>query len=283
MMIRPVLGETVEFDVQARAPRATVFADPLQIEQAILNILLNARDALAGAGMIVARTDNDDDAEIGPAVRLSITDTGPGIPPDVRPHIFEPFFTTKGPSQGTGLGLATAYGIVSQSGGRIEVSTDPGTGSTFSIILPLHTTRGETEAEANSETFNALHLPRITVMVSEDEPVLRKLIVRILDSHGVEPIEARDVRAALRLARSWPRDVDVLVTDVVMPGLDGKRLAHRLRERWPRLKIVFVSGYTPDPTLLQEFPDGDAAFVSKPFNGQDLLAAIAKLITARAV
>lgn len=279
VMIRPLLGEAIEFEIQANAANATVFADPLQIEQAVLNMLLNAREAVAGTGMIIARTENHDDAEIGPAVRLSITDTGPGIAPEVRPHIFEPFFTTKAESQGTGLGLATAYGIVTQSGGRIDVATDKGIGSTFSVVLPLHETRpGSTAAESAASGMQPQIPPRITVLVAEDEIVLRKLIVRILSGYGIEPIEARDVRAALRLARSWPRDVDVLVTDIVMPGLDGARLAHRLRERWPELKIVFVSGYTPDPKLLYEFPDGTAAFVGKPFNALDLVTAIAQLI-----
>ncbi|HEY3500115.1 MAG TPA: ATP-binding protein [Polyangiaceae bacterium] len=250
-----------------------------QLEQVVMNLVTNARDAVAGGGRIAVETrdavlepsaiDPGSGLLPGPYVVLSVTDNGPGISPEIHPLLFEPFFTTR--EGGTGLGLPTCYGIVKQSGGAIVVESEVGRGSTFRVYLPrVEPTPGAHEGPASSRRDN----PKRKVLVVEDEENVRRVLERALRVGEFAVFVAGGAQEALRLAEAHG-PFAVLVTDIVMPDVDGHELARMLRKRWPELCVLFVSGYT------QEFPlqgqDGRSAFLQKPFRPADLLNAVRKL------
>ncbi|HKO04244.1 MAG TPA: PAS domain S-box protein [Candidatus Acidoferrales bacterium] len=251
-MLRRLIGEHIELILRADSGLGRVKADPGQIEQVLLNLVVNARDAMAGGGKLVVETCNlalDEAAarripslQPGSYVVLSVSDTGVGMDPETQSHIFEPFFTTKEQGKGTGLGLATVYGIVQQSGGQITVYSQPGQGATFRLYFP----RVEEPADRGSGIRPRPKVPKgsETILLAEDETEVRELAREALRRGGYAVLEARDGEEARRLAENYAGPIHLLVTDVVMPNLGGPELASRLLESRPGLKVLYMSGYS---------------------------------------
>jgi PAS domain S-box-containing protein len=273
-MLRRLIGEDIELHTIRGAAVGHVKADPAQIEQVILNLALNARDAMPKGGQLIIEVANatlDEDyarlhAGVSPGeyVLLAVTDTGVGMKEEVKEHIFEPFFTTKPQGEGTGLGLATCYGIVKQSGGHINVYTEPGRGTTFKIYLP----RVETCIDPQPERPKLQELPsgQETILVAEDEPGVRKLSVDVLRGLGYHVIEAGNGEEGMRAATEDPGEkIDLLFTDVVMPQMDGKQLADWFETARPVTKVLFTSGYTADAILRRGIVEDRIAFLEKPY------------------
>ncbi|MBK9066388.1 MAG: response regulator [Gemmatimonadetes bacterium] len=271
-MLRRLIGEHITLGTTAAADLWRVRADPGQLEQVIVNLCVNARDAMPTGGSLVVETANvhfpgaahgaEAIMPAGPYVLLTVTDTGTGMEPQTLGHIFEPFFTTKEPGRGTGLGLATVYGIVKQSGGFIFVETERGRGSRFRIYLPR--VEGVVEGpEATAEPAPARATG--TILLVEDEEAVRRLARRVLEEVGYRVLEAADGAEALRLADRWDDAIDLVVTDVIMPGMSGQELSARLRQQRPWLKILYVSGYTDDAILQHGTLLPNTSFLQKPF------------------
>jgi PAS domain S-box-containing protein len=277
-MLRRVLGETVALEVDARAP-GTVVADPGQLELAVLNLAVNGRDAMAGGGRLVISVDElllpdgpDAGAGLppGPLALLAVRDTGVGMDEATRGRLFEPFFTTKPAGKGTGLGLSTVYGIVSQSGGAIRVRSEPGRGSEFRIYLPRR-------AELPAADAPAAHAPAVggreTVLLVEDDAAIRAVGERTLARAGYRVLAAASADAALLAAREHAGRIDLLVTDVVLPGRNGWELARALAAVRPGVRLLFMSGYAAAASGAPLLPDG-VPFLPKPFAPDDLLAEV---------
>ncbi len=272
-MLYRVLGEDIELIYHLSPDLGKVKIDPGQIEQVILNLAINAREAMPSGGKLTIETSNIELHEMslhthlemtpGSYVMLALSDNGMGMSPEVQEHIFEPFFTTK--EKGTGLGLSTVYGIVKQSGGYIYVYSELGQGTTFKIYLP----RVE-EKEDPYSLRNDFSLPlrgNETILVVEDESALRELIVRILKDRGYQVFSAPNGEEALRISREHPeRKIDLLLTDVVMPSMSGKQLADRLKESFSGLKTLFISGYTSNAIVHHGVLIEGVEFLQKPFN-----------------
>ena len=286
-LLRRVIGE--RFDLQSRpdAEIGRVKADPSQIEQVVLNLGVNARDAMPKGGKLVIRTENVRLDETtapqvaaslvpGDYVVLSVTDTGAGMDEETKAHIFEPFFTTKGPGKGTGLGLATVYGIVRQTGGGISVESELGKGSTFRIYLPLERapvdfTRTPIPPLDKSENFE-------TVLVVEDEEIVRDLVYDVLEEQGYNVLCAADGVEALKLAADFDGTIHLLVTDVIMPHMNGHELAAKLSSVRPDMKILYVSGYSDNDIGDHGFLDPRFELLQKPFTPQTLARKIHDVI-----
>jgi hypothetical protein len=287
-MLRRLIREDIELELDL-APRAlAVKSDPGQLEQVVLNLVVNARDALPQGGGITVRTaaallgtqqpDNDPPAPPGPYIALAVSDTGTGLSPEARAHLFEPFFTTKELGKGTGLGLATVYGIVKQNGGFIYVDSAPGQGTTVRVYLPeavepLPATEGPpitVPATGGSET----------VLLVEDEPAVRQFARRALEANGYLVLAAARGEEALSLAARHQGPIHVLVTDVVMPGMGGPELARRLAERRPTLRVLYCSGYTDDAAVREGVREAGRAFLQKPFASEDLIQKLREVLTS---
>jgi PAS domain S-box-containing protein len=286
-MLKRVIGDRVELVTDLDPQRGAVRVDPVQLEQVIMNLALNARDAMPQGGQLTIRTRcvrMDDPAarglsEVDPGlfVELAVLDTGVGMDAKTKARIFEPFFTTKEIGRGTGLGLSTVYGIVRQSGGAIHVESEPGKGSSFSVYLPqaraaLATAPGILP-EDGAETGG-------TILVADDETPVRKLVARLLSAAGYRVIEAVDGQEAIELLRRHPGGVRLLLTDVVMPRLDGQRLARLVHEEFPELPVVLMSGHPETANLRPEELNGSMRYVRKPFNADQLLGVIQKTLSA---
>jgi len=281
-MLRRLIGEDVELRFVAKASRAAVLADPGQLEQVIVNLVVNARDAMPRGGKLTIETAIVDlDAgyawehgtvEPGRYVMLAVTDTGVGIDRAAQARLFEPFFTTKEFGKGTGLGLATVYGIVKQSGGYIWVYSEPGQGATFKVYLPRVEPAGEPVA-APQPPARALGGTE-TILLAEDEAAVRTLARRILEKHGYKLLLAATGRDGVQVAEQHGAPIDLLVTDVVMPEMGGRELAQRLTARQPGLKVLFLSGYTDDAIVHHGVLDAGVAFLQKPFKPDDLVRKI---------
>jgi two-component system cell cycle sensor histidine kinase/response regulator CckA len=249
---------------------------------------VNARDAMPGGGRITVRTANADldafdpalqEARPGPYVVLTLSDNGTGMDPDTLQKIFEPFFTTKPLGVGTGLGLATVYGIVEQSGGFIRVESELGAGTAFRIFLPrIAVAAGEPVAGRIAQTCNG---GCETVLVVEDQADVRKLATGILTRNGYRLLQAGNGGEALALAAAFPESIDLLVTDVIMPGMTGRELASRLQSLRPSLKVLYTSGYSSDVIARQGVLDAGVAYLPKPFAPIDLAAKVRELLGAR--
>jgi PAS domain S-box-containing protein len=287
-LLRPLLGEDIELVIASNAALGLVQIDPGQFEQAIVNLAVNARDAMPGGGTLTieaCNTELDDadaglrtDVKPGRYVLVTVSDSGPGIDRTTRARIFEPFFTTKGPGKGTGLGLAMVYGFVKQSGGHIEVKSEPGRGATFELFLP------RVEAAAPSEE----HAPRRdqlpqgteTILLAEDEDAVRALCRRVLQACGYTVLEAANGYEALRIAQEHPGPVDALVTDLVMPRMGGRELAERMVAATPGLRVLFMSGHAAPPPLRDEPALAGPSFLAKPFNANGLAQKLRELLDA---
>ena len=282
-MLRRLIAEHIQMVTILASGLGNVRADPNQIEQVILNLALNARDAMPEGGRLIIETRNARlERAAGPVapgsyVTLSVSDTGHGMDTGTRARIFEPFFTTKEPGKGTGLGLATVYGIVEQSGGTITVDSSPGAGAVFRVYLPVDEA-GEDQAQPRLARAAQPARPG-SVLLVEDEAPLRKLVSTILSAAGYRVIEAASGDEALaRAAAAGP--IDLLLTDVVMPSMSGPELVSRLRSGWPELAVLYMSGY--DRELLgQKPPEGATEVLPKPFTPRELLARINELLQAQ--
>jgi len=281
VMLRRLLGEDVELVCALDPELGRVLADPGQLAQVIVNLALNARDAMPDGGRITIETRNreldraqargHEDVEPGSYVLLTVTDTGHGMDEETRAHVFEPFFTTKD-GKGTGLGLATVYGIVKQSGGHVSVGAGPERGSVFDVYLPRVDNPPEPRPRPHSaaETSGGSE----TVLVVEDDDTVRGLVCRVLEQHGYAVLEACDGEAALALLERGETRPDLLLTDTVMPSMSGPELAAKAAglDRWDA-RVLFMSGYAPE--ALQRLGGfGSDALVQKPFSPADLLAAV---------
>jgi len=277
-MLRRLIGEDIELTMLPGAALDRVQADPGQIEQVIMNLAVNARDAMPHGGKLTIETANvnldedyarrDGNAAPGPYVRLSVSDTGCGMDAETRAHVFEPFFTTKERGKGTGLGLATVYGIVKQSGGYIWVYSEVGRGTVFKIYLPR--APGSAEARQQGEVQQTLFGGVETVLVAEDDPAVRALVCGALASRGYTVQEARDGREALAAARGYKGPIHLLLTDVVLPHMSGRRLAERLRAERPESRLLYMSGYTDDAVVSHGVSAGKVPFLQKPFSASAL-------------
>jgi PAS domain S-box-containing protein len=289
-MLRRLLGEQVELVASARPGGGSVLVDPGQLEQVIVNLAVNARDAMPAGGRLTIETAPVElDAEYaathaevppGPYVVLAVSDTGLGMDPETAAHIFEPFFTTKPPGEGTGLGLATVYGIVKQSGGSIYVYSEPGAGTSFKIYLPAV----EKPAEPPAGTVPAGHPTPTgseTILLVEDEPAVRAFASRVLAAQGYTVLEAPEAEAALALAATHPGPIELLVTDVVMPGLSGRELAERLVVDRPALRVLYMSGYAENHLGRSGTLAADIAYLPKPFTADALARAVREALDAR--
>jgi two-component system, cell cycle sensor histidine kinase and response regulator CckA len=255
-----------------------VRADPIQMEQVLLNLAVNARDAMPEGGCLTIETMNLRTAP-GPAVRMRVEDTGIGMTEEVRAHLFEPFFTTKEVGKGTGLGLATAYGIVQQSGGSISVSSELGRGTVFLIDLPQV---GGEPAPPEPMMPEGFGKGTETVLLVEDEESVRSLTRRVLQHSGYQVLSAPNGEAALELSHAHAGVIHVLLTDVVMPGISGPRLAEILLSERSGMRCIFMSGYAATTLDQKILLQGDTIFLQKPFTRAQLIRRIREAIEASA-
>jgi len=271
-LLRPLIGEHIALATRLRPGLWAGRADPGQIEQVIINLAVNARDAMPQGGQLTIETANLrlDEAyasdhqpmSAGEYVMLAVSDTGSGMDKETQAHIFEPFFTTKPRGQGTGLGLATVYGIVKQSGGFIWVYSEPGHGTSFKCYLP----RAAEAVEAPEPASAASAAPGSeTILLAEDEEAVRKAVRQTLTRHGYRVLETAGGPAALALVKSHPGPIHLLLTDVVMPGMSGRELADRLTADRPELRVLFMSGYTDDAVVRHGMLEPGLAYLQKPF------------------
>jgi len=284
-MLRRLIGEDVELRVRLDPHLWLVKADPSQMEQVIVNLAVNARDAMPQGGCLTIETANVELEEghagvglemaPGPYVKLTVEDTGLGMDEETRERAFEPFFTTK--ERGTGLGLATVYGIVKQSGGHIWCHTEPGKGTTFEIYLP-RVEDGEERIEERDRESHTWEGGTETVLVAEDDPSVREVTVSILKSAGYRVLEAASGPEALDVCRRHPGLVDVLVTDVVMPGMSGRALATRMEAMYPGMKVLYISGYTDNIIARHGVLEDGLNFIQKPFTRIELLRKVRQVL-----
>jgi PAS domain S-box-containing protein len=272
-MLRRIIGEDIAVTTSLQSDLSPVRADPGQLDQVLLNLAINARDAMPRGGRLSFKTCSIDlspaHLETHPAIRpglyvlLAVTDTGCGMDPEVQAHIFEPFFTTKALGHGTGLGLSVVQGIVEQSGGHMEVNSLPGLGTTFKLYLPA---AGEPLTTASQPpTTKRLKGSGERILLVEDEESVRDVTSRLLERLGYRVLEASSGEEALRLAEASREKIELLITDLVMPGINGRQLADTLRIRDPRLKVLFQSGYTADAVVHHGIVDAERTFLQKPF------------------
>jgi CheY-like chemotaxis protein len=251
----------------------SVKADPGQIEQVILNLAINSRDAMPNGGKLTIETNNAEVDEAyacahpgvapGPYVVLTVTDTGCGMDADVKSHIFEPFFTTKEPGKGTGLGLSTVYGIVKQSSGDLVVFSEPGMGTSFKIYLPRLV--GSAIPDIRSREDDSIPRGSETILLTEDEQIVREVASHVLREQGYSVLETSGGEEALFAARQHIGKIDLLLTDVVMPVMSGNELADRIKAIRPDVRVLFCSGYTDDAIVHLGVLDRTIAFLQKPF------------------
>ncbi|MDY7084438.1 MAG: PAS domain S-box protein [Actinomycetota bacterium] len=288
-MLRRSIGEHITLSVRLSPELPAVTADPGQIDQVLVNLAVNARDAMPRGGELTIETEElqvDSDyaagrPHLGPGryVRLRVSDTGTGMPAEVIERVFEPFYTTKPAGQGTGLGLATVYGIVTAAGGDLNVYSEPGIGTTFTILLP--TTDAEpTALDRDGQESEAVDGRKATVLAVEDEPALRGVLNRILLGAGHEALIAEDGPAALALAEAHDGTIDLLLTDVVMPHMLGRDLAERFAAVRPGSKVLFMSGYARPVLASQGTLAPGVTLVEKPFSKAQLLTAIQQVLEA---
>ena len=284
-MLRRLIGEDIDLNVVLARDLWTVHLDPGQIQQVLMNLVVNARDAMPQGGRLTLETANveldPDYAKDRPGITpgrhvvLAVTDTGVGMDSETQSRIFDPFFTTKGGEHGTGLGLSTVYGIVKQSGGHVWVYSELGLGSTFKVYFPESAGSGRHRAVRPESTQLT---GKETVLLVEDEDMVRRAVCAILRRGGYEILEAASGNAALELLRGFEGEVDLLVTDVVMPELSGRELALRVTELRPKIKVLYMSGYTDDTIVRHGVLEATMAFIQKPATPDDLLRKIRELL-----
>ncbi|MDP9263771.1 MAG: ATP-binding protein [Acidobacteriota bacterium] len=280
-LLRQMLGENVELVTQLEPGLAAVKADAMQMEQVLLNLALNARDAMGGKGRLVISTGNlhreaeavPESLPAGDYVSLAVTDTGCGMDGETRSRIFEPFFTTKPPGEGTGLGLWTVYTIVRQAGGGIEVTSEPGQGTSIRLLLP------RSEAVELPAPAPAPEWKQVTILLVEDEDAVRRSLQETLEQYGYQVLATRNGPEALKLSQKYQAEVDLLITDLVLPGPCGREVAEALRKQRPGLRVLYISGYADAE---RTGPIEARFFCRKPFTDATLRSKIRELLGAEA-
>jgi signal transduction histidine kinase/CheY-like chemotaxis protein len=285
-MLRRVIGEDIELVTVLGEDLGKIRTDPSQIEQVILNLAVNARDAMPNGGKLILETANvelDDaysrthvEVKSGPYVMLSVSDTGVGMAPEVKERIFEPFFTTKEKGKGTGLGLATVYGIVKQSDGNVWVYSELGHGTAFKIYLPR--VEGPAEPTVDKDEGESITTGKGTILLVEDEGALRELTAEFLRKLGYAVLEAQHGDDALLISRQHEGSIELMLTDVVMPGMSGRELAGHLAPIRPQMKVLYMSGYTDDVIVHRGVLQREVDFVQKPFTLDGLSKKVRKLL-----
>jgi PAS domain S-box-containing protein len=267
-MIGRLIGTQVILDLRLHKPLGNVVADVGQLEQILMNLLVNARDAMPSGGTITIETaetgapeGHEQEFGKGPFIMLTVTDTGMGMSPEVKERIFEPFFTTKDQGKGTGLGLSTVYGIVKQHNGHVVVRSEPGEGTTFELYFPL-VDRDVEKIIEHTQSVPACGTE--TVLVVDDEPTILKLVTNTLLPRGYKLLEASSGEEALKAVDAFSGSIDLLITDVVMPGINGSQLADRFRELRPALKVIFMTGYAGDALVSRGDSDPETVLIQKP-------------------
>jgi two-component system cell cycle sensor histidine kinase/response regulator CckA len=288
-LLRPIIGEDIRIAMRLDSKAGPVKADPAQLEQVILNLALNARDAMPQGGILSLETCNIQvDAVMarqhsglipGSYVRLTVTDTGRGIRREIMARIFEPFFTTKDEGKGGGLGLSIVYGIVKQSGGCVTVASQQGNGAAFGIFLPRANQMPERPAPATEVPPPVLGTE--TILIVEDEPVVRKLARDVLEECGYRILCASSGPEALRLSDDNPEPIHLLITDVVMPEMSGPELANLLQKSRPPTRVLYMSGYTDDEILCRKGLPEDSAFIQKPYTPEQFARKVYEILHAR--
>jgi hypothetical protein len=287
-LLHRALGERVELETYFSDDLMAIEADPGQIEQVLVNLSVNARDAMPDGGRLLIEVDNAEldaeytymhpDTEPGTYVRLKVSDTGIGMDEETIQRAFEPFFTTKGKGEGTGLGLATVYGIVTGAGGRIDIYSEPGIGTTIKVHLPASSaapSHGQREAKDRPVGRGEV------VLVVEDEPDVRRMAERILTKGGYSVIGTSGGEEALDVCRKDDQPIHLLLTDVIMPGMLGTELVEQIKALRPELGVIFMSGYSHEVLAPEALAKQDgAAFIEKPFNATELLQAVRGLLDA---
>jgi nitrogen-specific signal transduction histidine kinase/CheY-like chemotaxis protein len=283
-MLRRLIGEQIELKMDLDPDAGYLRADRTQLEQVILNLTLNSRDAMPSGGRLVVQTGHQHytnasrsrprELVAGDYVTISVSDTGLGMDAETRDHIFEPFFTTKGRGRGTGLGLATTYGIIKQSDGSVIVDSEPGHGTTFRIYFPMIMREAGVARDSGRRAAASTPTGQRSghILLVEDEPGLRDIAQRVLARSGFEVTAAAGPDEAILAAESMTEHIDLLLTDVVMPGMRGPELAIRLRASRPGLRVLLVSGYAEE--IVEGGRDDSVPFLAKPFSAESLLAAV---------
>jgi two-component system cell cycle sensor histidine kinase/response regulator CckA len=285
-MLRRLIGEDLDLVASLDPSLGNVKVDPGQVEQVLLNLAVNARDAMPEGGRLTIETRNADLDESyarqhlpvrpGPYVMLAVSDTGIGMSEEIKAHLFEPFFTTKELGKGTGLGLSTVYGIVKQSGGNIWVYSEPGQGTTFKIFFP--------RVEEPAQVLVGKAAPPLrtegteTLLLVEDSEAVRKLARDVLRARGYSILEARTGKEAIEVASAHKGPFDLLLTDIVMPEMSGRALATYLSAARPGLKVVYISGYSEDAVVHHGVLDRGTPFLSKPFTPYDLARKVREVL-----
>jgi CheY-like chemotaxis protein len=288
-MLERLIGEDVDFQWQPGAGLWPVTMDPAQLDQVLANLCVNARDAITGNGRIIIATRNVtiDGREAqripgmvpGDYATLSVGDDGSGMDEATLAHLFEPFFTTKALGKGTGLGLATSYGVVTQNHGFIGVQSTPGRGTTFTVYLPRKALAAAPGLPVSRQVVTAR--ASATVLLVEDEPALLRITQRMLADRGYTVIAAGRPTEALALSKQFAGPIQVLVSDVVMPEMNGKQLADQLVAQRPELRCLFISGYTADVIAPHGVLDANTHFLQKPFDASELVGKVQELLDAR--
>jgi len=292
-MLTRMIGEDIDLVMVPGPAIGAVRADPGQIDQVIMNLAVNARDAMPSGGKLTLETYNvtldEEYARLhapvlaGDYVALAISDTGAGMDAETQSHIFEPFFTTKGP-KGTGLGLSTVYGIIKQSGGYIFVDSEPGKGTTFKIFLPRVAAVGESLVQAAAPVEATKVEPGTeTILLVEDEANLRYLARQFLEKQGYRVIEAADGSVAMQIVVAHEGVIHLLLTDVIMPGMNGRELAQRVSEIRPNVKVLYMSGYTENVIGHNGTLDAGVRLLQKPFNLRDLKDKVREVLDANPI
>jgi len=285
-ILQRVIGEEIELSVNLSPGLWLTSVDPTQIEQVIINLAVNARDAMTGGGKLIIETSNKvlDDAYAadhlsvnpGEYILLAVSDTGHGMSKEIQAHIFEPFFTTKEVHEGTGLGLASVFGIVKQSGGNIWVYSEEGTGTTFKVYLP----RATDDPFSSLLSAQIVDLPRgtETILLVEDETMVRDFAARVLVEQGYTILQAGNGREALQVSQQHEGNIHLLLTDVVMPEMGGKLLSEQIKLTYPDIKILFTSGYTDSAIIRQGILADDIVFIQKPFSPTELAVSVREIL-----
>ncbi|HZN98291.1 MAG TPA: ATP-binding protein, partial [Gemmatimonadales bacterium] len=265
-MLQRLLGTEIRLETQLDPELGNIFVDPAQVEQAFVNLVLNARDAMPSGGQLLISSFNTE-LEGESHVAVTVSDTGVGIEPSAQERIFEPFFTTKQGGGGRGLGLSTVYGIVDQSGGRVAVESAPGQGAAFTLYFPRY---WGSEPALGATQQRTADVGTETVLLVEDEAAVRASVRRLLEWHGYTVLEARNGAEALTVFEAYERDIDLVLTDVVMPEMGGYELVERLRARRPELRVVFMSGYAERAFTSNGSIPAGTGYLEKPFTVETL-------------
>jgi two-component system cell cycle sensor histidine kinase/response regulator CckA len=290
-MLHRIIGEHIELQTILEPEIGSIKADPGQIEQVVMNLAVNARDAMPKGGRLTIKTENvylDENyaasniaVKPGAYIRLTVSDTGMGMDEETQSHIFEPFFTTKNVGEGTGLGLSTVYGIVRQSEGNIRVNSEVNRGTTFRIYLPRVTeTHSQTKQWiASKETLQGTQ----TILLTEDEEIVRNLAREVLEMYGYEVLEAASGESALRICEQSEKPIHMLLTDVIMPEMSGRELAEKLSQIQPGMKILYMSGYTDNAIARHGILDAEIPFLEKPFTPDALAKKVSEVLNSATV